>query len=300
MNKSVKKKKQSSKELEGLPNKPHLTILKQSDEELENEDYTRTDYQLNIDAIAGLAFIENVKSGQTDDEWNKEGWNQKEGKNSQENKKRPHLEIVPNNPEQSVGPKYNFKAIFYIMIICGSLYGSYQLINSSDPEKTTLAEVDSEKKEVVTKRIRPVKKQRPKINNRNKRDRNIRRAPAATSFRESEVFKKHKVRKLEDSPLREEESYNDEYDDGNDSIENDPMRSDTAKEIINPDEDYFDQEEKELFDEEDGSFGEREPSSQDEDTWVDAAAEDGFEGEYADEYDEGNLDDMEFEDAEQF
>ncbi len=313
MSGSTKKKRiNKDQSKEALPKKPSLQVLKQSEEEMENFDATRTDYQINIDAIAGLAFIENVKSGQTKDQFNKKGWNDQDDDSDAKSKKdKTHLKLVNNHDHQE--SKFGLKTFLYIAIIAGSIYGTFLLLNSANsPTKIVKVEKEEKKefKTVTPKRVYKARNQNTAKTFRKRerrKQRNIRRAPAATSFRESQVFKKHKVRKLEDNPVKNEDGYEnddyykDDYDDGSEPIENDLVRSKTSKEIINPDNDYFDEEERDLYDE---NGDRRSPASKKEEkTWVNSANDDSEYSDYDDEeVEEENIqeEEMPFEDAEDF
>lgn len=303
MNSSSKKKNSKDQTLskETLPQKPSLQVLKKSDEEMENFDATRTDYQINIDAIAGLAFIENVKSGSTNDQFNKKGWNDKQDETSV--KKRPNLKIVE-TPTYHQEAKFSFKTLLYIAVIAGSVYGTFLLIHSKN-SPTKVAKVKEKKveyKEVTPKRVyKPKNKKVSSFKKRERRPRSIRRAPAAASFKDSQVFKKHKVRKLEENPVvddyEKDDYYKDEYDKGDEPIENDPVRAKTSKEIINPEDEYFDEDERDLYDE----MGERRPSSKNESkTWVNSENQESEYDDYDDEIVDGEEQELPFEDSEEY
>ena len=302
MSSSSKKKnlKDQTVSRETLPQKPSLQVLKKSDEEMENFDATRTDYQINIDAIAGLAFIENVKSGSTKDQFNKKGWNDKEEQTSV--RKKPDLKIVE-SPTYNQESKFNFKTLLYIAVIAGSVYGTYLLLHSKN-SPTKVAKVKEKKveyKEVTPKRVyMPKKKKVSSFRKRERKPRRITRAPAAASFKDSQVFKKHKVRKLEENPVvddyEKDDYYKDDYDNGDEPIENDPVRAKTSKEMINPEDDYFDEDERDLYDE----MGERTPSSKKEEkTWVNSENQESEYDEYDDEVVDGE-EEQPFEDSEEY
>ena len=223
---------------ENLPGLPAWEVFKKSNDEVSQSLEQISDHQENTDAIASLAFIENIKSGKANPTVAEEDHTQE--KFQEEEPEGFSEEIQSNNKN------YNW---VYAIVIVLSLSGIGVLI-TGDNEPQALRGPAS--KSTESQVLRPVKKFQAKKRTAKKfvpRNKPRSRKPVK-SFRDSNTFKKRLERRMEDNALLEDDYANEDnyYDDGAEPIELDPIRKTTSKEVINPDESYFDEEEQEAFD----------------------------------------------------
>ncbi|MCF8060245.1 MAG: hypothetical protein K9K67_13170 [Bacteriovoracaceae bacterium] len=259
-----------------LPESPGWDIFKESNTEIESELKNPTDAQQEEEAIAGLAFLENLKSGKTAKSFDK----MTKDKESPSQELPPDIPVEtgpPQTPEKGKGSTYA-----YAVAICFMLFGSfYFLTNKKTPiQVTTTSEVSeqiettqtSNSKQKFDRKTNTYRSPRlkPKSNPRTRR-------PASITTTDS--FGGDNRRHMKDSAYdNERDSYEDDYkdeykeeydyDQGETPVQQDPVRAKLDKQTIDSEKDYYDDQEQEKLEASYGSgFGEEAPEISPSEVW---------------------------------
>ena len=245
-----------------LPESPGWDIFKESNTEIESELKTPTEAKQEEEAIAGLAFLENLKSGKTAKAYDKLT---KEEALSDELPPDIPAEMIQNNidPTKSGKPK----TWAYALAICLMLTGSaYFLTTSKDSGKRAASSARNtpnapnlepasrfpgkKASNRLGKKANAYKspRLRPKTNPRTRR-------PASITTTDS--FKGNNRRRMQDDPYEnsqeERDTYEDEYkeeydyDRGETPVQQDPIRTRLDKQTIDSEKDYYDDNQQETL-----------------------------------------------------
>ncbi|CAM9906554.1 unnamed protein product [Chrysoparadoxa australica] len=301
---------------ENLPESPGWEIFRESNQEIENELQNPNESQLETNAIAGLAFLENLKSGKTASIYNKStlGFEEEEILEdepiSQNFQEEPQAKTIPfpdiKKEKKSEGPSPKTKMMYTLAIgffLSTSAY--FLLTKESQPERQLASETSQDAPSIEGQPLQKGKSGRARSNTYRsaivKKKSNPRnRRPASITTTEAFQFKK----KLQDDPYEYDtrDPYDDmvqsdqayEYDQGETPVQQDPVRAKVDKNTIDPENNYYDSEEREVYDDNYNAQSEMledQPSIQPAEVWGDEpnaapANEESFTQEDGDLYDE--------------
>ncbi|MBT3586073.1 MAG: hypothetical protein HN509_14300 [Halobacteriovoraceae bacterium] len=220
-----------------LPGLPEWQIFKESNEEVNRELKQMSSDEVEMEAIAGLAFIGNINSGKAE---NKDFAKSEEQAEKQiANESISSKFKIPTSIKLPVPPK-----VLWGVLLMFSIVGIFAIFWPSS-DKQFEAKFQKEKTNKAPNKITKAKVFSPKIKVKrvpafkpNKASR-INRRPAfkprtSKSFLKSKSFRNTKARKpLADNPAKEKDDYY--YDDGLDPVELDPIREKVSKETLDPD-----------------------------------------------------------------
>ena len=239
---------------EELPGLPQVNLFMASDKEVDDTLINKNESLVERDAMAGLAYLGNIKSG-------KKVQHHSDKQTAQSGDKvdldeLPEIEHLEFEKQSSKKDTYVWGAVLSFALV-GILY---VFMPPGKSNKVAAKKVETKKSAKIATRSA---KKPAKINNRAaKRAANrkiVKARKKKTSFSKSKAFKnraprrKPASRKIEKPVVEDPDDYY--YDDGTDPVELDPVRSKIAKETFDPD----DEEADEYLDELDA---EREPAGE--------------------------------------
>jgi hypothetical protein len=222
-----------------LPSAPSWDVFRGSNDEISEELQSLTQENIETDAIAGLAFIENLNSGKT---------SQTRDRSYSEIEREADILNMPTMPmagQQSSGPKF-----YYAMAIV-LLLGASSFFFLNTPSKRAPASI-SESKESHSRNVNKASRKRsnykaPRISAKSSpRSRKPASISASSSFRDANSRRMQDRARIEND---DDNPYPDDYDydQGNSPVEQDQIRKKLDKATIDPEENYYDEEEKEAF-----------------------------------------------------
>lgn len=250
-----------------LPESPGWEIFKESNQEIENELLNPKEEQIETNAIAGLAFLENLKSGKTSSAYNKSTIKEEEKIEEpiQEAETIPFpKQNIVQEEKASANPKIKYAyaaAIFFL------LSGSLFFLTNGNSNKRSMASKSADA---------PVLEGQPLENEDTESSKNVRGKARSNTYRSAIVKKKNgprsrrpasitdtdafqQRRKLSDDPYEynDKDPYDDmvknddvyDYDQGDTPVQQDPVRAKVDKKTIDPEESYYGDQEREAYDE---------------------------------------------------
>lgn len=250
-----------------LPESPGWDVFKDSNTEIVDELQNPNEQRIEEDAIAGLAFLENLKSGKTAKAYDRiahsKGSEQEEYENEEQvasveplfkEEKHPKKETSSESAKSKIKYAYAAGVLFMLM---GSFY--FLTATPKRPQRSmssTSSQEARELKPVVETNNQARKGNRnsyrsprlkPKLNPRTRRPASI---TTSDSFRRDE-------RQMDDSPYKEDDYYADQqeeyyaddyaYDRGETPVEQDPVRSKLDKKTIDSTENFYDEQQQEQY-----------------------------------------------------
>lgn len=254
-----------------LPESPGWDVFKESNTEIVDELQNPNEQRVEEDAIAGLAFLENLKSGKTakayDRVTNKDGSEELHEDDHVDENQGADVEQLYKEEDKATSlderksgkskVKYAY-AIGAIFMLMGSFY-----FLTADPNRPQ--RIMSSNKSQDAKELKPVVETN---NNPRKGSRNSYRSPRLkpklnprtrkpASITTSDSFRRED-RQMEDSPYREDAYFSDQqeddyykddyaYDRGDTPVEQDPIRSKLDKRTIDSTENYYDEQQQEQY-----------------------------------------------------
>lgn len=256
---------------ESLPSSPSFDLFMEGEKEIQEELKKLNDKQKNTQAIAGIAFLENVKSGKVDAPIQKVT----EHKNINGQNVKKEEEVIPSadkqeplsesllylkNQKQEKNNKTFFQSKVYPVVVFSLLLGSIFFLSKVFLPKSGTSKKYAKKASLLNKK----KSLSKTINNkRNKklpnsyRSSNIKRKKSPrsrrpASFTGSRSFKNQRKR-MQDDPY-DNESYDpydesEDYDIGDGAVEQDIVRSKIDKRTFDSEETYLDSEDQEAYEE---------------------------------------------------
>ena len=285
-----------------LPAAPSWEVFSGSNNEISEELQTLTEANIETDAIAGLAFIENLNSGKTSQN--------RDRSYSAEQKEADILDMPEIKRPASAGSSQKFYYAIAIVLLLGA--SSFFFLNT--PNKRGLAGTKQESRQEDGPKNNKNKTQRRRANYKAPRLK-AKRSPRSrrpASIQESSSFRDPARRRMLDraglNKPNDDNPYPDDYDydQGDSPVEQDMIRKKLDKTTIDPEENYYDDEEKNAFlDSQDEAVegynaGEISPAE----VWGDDGrepADNGEQGQYNDleeELDYENPDEVEFLESE--
>lgn len=250
-----------------LPESPGWEIFKESNQEIENELQNPKEDQIETNAIAGLAFLENLKSGKTSSNYNKSATEEAPEVPEEE---APLAETIPfpkkkkaevKSAKSPTTPKVKYAYAFAIIFL---LSGSIFFFSKGKSNTRNLA--NSPSNDAPTLQGQPIgdsksksKKGRARSNSYRSaivKKKNGPRSRRPASIIESRKFQDRK--QLQDDPYEydDRDPYEDmvkndqvyDYDQGETPVQQDPVRAKVDKNTIDPEQTYYGDEEQETYD----------------------------------------------------
>jgi len=230
-----------------LPAAPSWDVFSGSNTEIDRELQSENPENSENDAIAGLAFIENMTSGKTSKKRHKSFLLAQT--EEAEVLAMPNKTIQDN---QSSGFKFYY-AMAIVLLLGTSSFFILNTPSSDEPVDVARTEVEPS---VEAPELKPIPKKTRKRANYKAPRLNTKRSPRSrrpASIQESSSFQDRDRRQMRDraaiNDQKEENPYQDEYDydQGDTPVEQDPVRKKLDKATIDPEENYYDYEEKEAF-----------------------------------------------------
>lgn len=230
-----------------LPSGPDWEVFKQSFEEVGASLNNPSESKVDTEAIAGLAYFEKVKSGKVRDE-------KFIASNEQAQESTPITYTSNDENEERNMPnwfsKINWKISGAVFAFTLSIYALYNVIYSIGDNSNEKLAFDKQASSTAPE-LKPSKRTPSslgnKVNNTNPNRINKassfnspapNRAPRSKSFTNTKAFRQRfGERKMHDNPLHDPDDYR--YDNGNENVEQDPVREKISKETFDPEEDYY-------------------------------------------------------------
>lgn len=262
-----------------LPESPGWDVFKESNNEINEQLSNPSEHKQEENALAGLAFLENLKSGKTAKSFDKV--------TSQEGE--PEEEVPPQVPDNVVAhpatqapaeessPK-NYKTYAYAFAVFSMLVGSVYFLTSTPQNANNTRNVSSTGTTSDAPTLEPVQNNqkakrngfkknsyrsprlKPRTNPRTRRPASI---TTTDSFRRDD-------RRMDEDPYygndqgydeykddykdtyEDEAAYKDEdpydYDRGETPVQQDPIRAKLDKKTIDPEQEYYDEQQQEYYD----------------------------------------------------
>ncbi len=281
-----------------LPESPGWDVFKESNSEITDELQKVNEKKQEEEAIAGLAFLENLKSGKTAKSYDKAYPQEDEDSQTEPEKKKAIQEetSVEPSPKKTAEPKGSSKRKFqyaYAVGIIFMLLGSFYFL-TSDPSKPQRNLSSSSSKEAPMLEPSQDSKKNLSGTTQKRGSRNSYRSPRLkpklnprtrkpASITTSDSFRRDD-RRMEDNPYQEEDYYKDEaeddyykddyaYDRGDTPVEQDPIRSKLDKKTIDSTENYYDDGQQEQYQAEYEAPYEDAPQIEPAEVWGDAPEE---------------------------
>lgn len=230
-----------------LPHLPQWEVFKKSNDEVTENLREHEENQDNTDAIAGLAFIENIKAGkaiiiETDEQF-------VETSQSSEETEMPSAHEISKFYQK----KWFYPSLFSMSIVglifvltMGPSKRSQEMATAtsksasrsiaSKPQTNSFKSKKGKSSWGAKKKVRPSYKSK-------KSPRRSKSFTKSKRFKSRDVFKK---KKLKDNPYEDEND--DYYYDDQDPVQLDPIRKKISKENLDPENSFFNDEEQDLFD----------------------------------------------------
>jgi len=240
-----------------LPESPGWDVFKGSNEEIDQGLTHPSQELIETEAIAGLAFIEAIKSGKTAKFYDKKSPNLSNQEVEKAAENADILELPTQAPKVEGGQKSSLipkaAAMIFILVMIG---GSLKLLSESmGPKNSQKNLVNSESiKEQEIEQPNGQKSTRNSFRSPNRRARTKARSRRPASITEGDSFRDAKERRrMEDRPYEDDyqdpgyDEYNQVekaygYDNGDTPVEQDAIRGRLDKKTIDSNENYYDDE----------------------------------------------------------
>lgn len=238
-----------------LPESPGWDVFKGSNEEIDQGLTHPSQELIETEAIAGLAFIEAIKSGKTAKFYDKKSSNLNMQGPTKNNNEADILELPPQVPvtegrkKTSLLPKAA-AMVFILVMIGGSLkFLSESMGPKSVPNNVVNSDTPQEQEVKQTSGQKPT---RNSFQSPSRRARTKARSRRPASITEGESFREaSERRRMEDRPYEDDyqdpsdEEYNQVgkaygYDNGDTPVEQDPIRGRLDKKTIDSSKNYYD------------------------------------------------------------
>ncbi len=230
-----------------LPSTPLQEVFNNSNSEVGSELETLTNQKIEEEALARLAFIENVKSGKSTANVMdfKISSPQSEEKMSSPINQEAETTEFEQAPLSQTNRGYTWVYALTILICLG---GTFFLFSSERSKKKitqkTKSKISTPKKKIAQKQaIKPTK---IPIKSKRKFYRPQKKTPSrkTASFTETDSFRNRKAHRMKDNLLEDSNRLKEDssYDDGTEPVQHDPIRQIVSKETLDPEEDYFEDE----------------------------------------------------------
>jgi hypothetical protein len=252
-----------------LPESPGWEIFKESNQEIENELLNPKEDQVETNAIAGLAFLENLKSGKTSSNYNKSAIEDIPEVPEEEEKLAETIPFPKKKKEKvektknSTAPKVKYAYAFAIIFL---LSGSIFFFSKEKSNHRNMASSPQSIKDAPTLEGQPIDGDESNNNKGRARSNSYRsaivkkkkgpRSRRPASIIESRKFQDRK--QLQDDPYEydDKDPYEDmvkndqvyDYDQGETPVQQDPVRAKVDKTTIDPEQTYYGDDEQETYD----------------------------------------------------